>query len=302
MTVQNLYTQYLDGKITESKFLYEVRRDQNLNMISPTNSFKDVIQILKNKSIISEEAHKESKTKKEIETVFKTIDMVNPYEYSKGLNYELKILDIPASYGNLENDNILKVQKTVLANLTKNPQYYSEKINGKGEVSDKWVEATKKEIEKIGKGKSKIIRENKENGMIKFFYLSLSPYGSKEEIKQYISSVRKSKTDFEDLEDYIEDFKNYIADKSLEEGFNIKKFTRPNDKQLVIYEKYSQQTGIPIDNLMAMVREAKEKKIDEAIALKDKAGNIQYAKDSTEASNIERNAKTKGIILTKSNV
>jgi hypothetical protein len=40
--------------------------------------------------------------------------------------------------------------------------------------------------------------------------------------------------------------------------------------------------------------------VDEAIALKDKAGNVQYAKDSTEASNIEKAAKTKGVTLTKS--
>ena len=39
MTVQNLYTQYLDGKVTKSKFLYEVRRDQNLDMISHKNNF-----------------------------------------------------------------------------------------------------------------------------------------------------------------------------------------------------------------------------------------------------------------------
>jgi hypothetical protein len=42
--------------------------------------------------------------------------------------------------------------------------------------------------------------------------------------------------------------------------------------------------------------------MEEAIALKDKAGNTQYAKDSTEASNIERAAKTKGVTLTKTQV
>ena len=36
MTIQNLYTQYLDGKITQQKFLYEARRDKNLTMISST--------------------------------------------------------------------------------------------------------------------------------------------------------------------------------------------------------------------------------------------------------------------------
>lgn len=162
MTVQNLYTQYLDGKITKQKFLYEVRRDQNLTMISPNNSFDDVVRILKNKSIISEKASKESTGKQEVEIIAKTIDMVNPYEYSRGMDYELDIMDVPATSGDLSDDNVLKAQKKVLANLTKDPQYYQNKIHGKGEVTDEWVEATKKEIDKIGKGKSKMIREGLE--------------------------------------------------------------------------------------------------------------------------------------------
>ena len=148
MTVQNLYTQYLDGKVTKSKFLYEVRRDQNLTMISHQNSFDDVVSILKSKNIISEKAHKESTGKQDVEIIAKTIDMVNPYEYARGMNYELDIMDIPAPSGDLSDDNVAKAQKKVLANLTKNPQFYFEKINGKGEVEEKWIEATKKEIDK----------------------------------------------------------------------------------------------------------------------------------------------------------
>jgi DNA-directed RNA polymerase subunit F len=250
MTVQNLYTQYLEGKVTKQKFLYEVRRDQNLTMISPNNSFDDVVKILKNKSIISEKAHKESTGKLGAEVIAKTIDMVNPYEYSRGMNYELDILDIPATSGDLSEDNMLKAQKKVLANLTKNPQYYFEKINGKGEVSDNWVEVTKKEIEKIGKGKKNVMREG------------LDEHG------QYADKVA-----------------------------DVNPATQ--DQHRTIYEKYSSATGIPVENLMSMVREAKAKKMEEAIALKDKAGNVQYAKDSTEASNIERAAKTKGVTLTK---
>ena len=79
MTVQNLYTQYLDGKVTKAKFLYEVRRDQNLDMISHHNNFDDTIKILKNKNIISEKASKDSKQptgKQEVDVIAKTIDMV----------------------------------------------------------------------------------------------------------------------------------------------------------------------------------------------------------------------------------
>jgi hypothetical protein len=44
------------------------------------------------------------------------------------------------------------------------------------------------------------------------------------------------------------------------------------------------------------------KYVKEAVALKDKAGNIQYAKDDAEASNIQNQARTKNVILTKTKV
>ena len=392
MTIQNLYTQYLDGKITQSKFLYEARRDQNLDMISSNNSFDDVVKILKNKSIISEKAHKEAKLatgKQEVEVISKTIDMVNPYEYTRGMNYELEIMDVPATSGDLSEDNILKAQKKVLANLTKNPSFYFDKINGKGEVSDEWVEVTKKEIDKIGKGKKNMMRDGARPGYhedgtpksndemsddeLEDFYndsnfldeggnlghnelssihqegaywivtyrgpegttekpftseeearkfqdgldegyednqmtnwskvvQALSQFGSKDEIKQYLTSLHQSGDTFETVEDYVEDFRNYVADKSLEEHGEY--FDRVSDMnisqspleeaKLRIYEKYAQKMNKTIDEVKCMV--------DEAIALKDKAGNIQYAKDSTEASTIEKNAKSKGITLTKTAV
>mgnify|MGYP003959342731 CR=1 FL=1 len=37
------------------------------------------------------------------------------------------------------------------------------------------------------------------------------------EIKQFMASVKKSGDEFDDVDDYVEDFKNYVADKSLQE-------------------------------------------------------------------------------------
>ena len=329
MTIQNLYTQYLDGKITKQKFLYEVRRDQNLDMVSSSNSFDDAVKILKNKSIISEKAHKEAKEakkaegKQEVDIIAKTIDMVNPYEYTRGMNYELEIMDIPATSGDLSEDNILKAQKKVLANLTKNSQYYCEKMHGKSEVGHEWIEATKKEIDKIGKGKKNIIREgtssrpgynadgtpksndemsddereefyndssfldehgqyadrvadvNADSSPLKEDKIStreiaqaLIPLAfNKGEIKQYMISLSKSGDEFDTVEDYIEDFQNYVADKSLEEHgqyadrvADVNADSSPlKEKQEAIYKKYAESTGIPMENLMSMVKEAKAK-------------------------------------------
>jgi hypothetical protein len=468
MTVQNLYTQYLDGKITKQKFLYEVRRDQNLTMISPNNSFDDVVRILKNKSIISEKASKESTGKQDVEIIAKTIDMVNPYEYSKGMNYELEIVDVPVTAGDLDEEKVLKAQKKVLANLTKNPSYYTEKMYGQVKFDgDETVEINKKSTEAIGKGKKNVIREGihdkdilstshtnvkgemgdydpkaraaslarlqnfgpKEGDIpAKDIVDAIRPLSAnKEEIIQYLNSLSKSGDKFETVDDYVEDFRNYVADKGLDEHgqyagkvADVNPRTQGkldetytpfpiNEKQEEVLQRYAESAGIPLDNLKNMVAEAKAKKakkdydgdgkiesseeeykgsrdkaikkatnedldlghqdnephmikgelyqiakqatelykminavdsmgevdfphwwqakvvlaknyltgakdyldsalaigdkeMEEAIALKDKAGNTQYAKDSTEASNIEKAARAKGVTLTKMNV
>jgi hypothetical protein len=284
MTVQNLYTQYLDGKITKQKFLYEVRRDQNLTMISPSNSFDDVVKILKNKSIISEKASKESKQstgKQEVDIIAKTIDMVNPYEYARGMNYELDIIDVPATSGDLDKDNVLRAQKKVLANLTKNPQYYYEKLNGQVKFDgDETVEINKKSTDAIGKGKKDIIREGFEGDSITKEKIvdELSNRGySDSEIEQYLNSLERSGDKFETLADYVEDIENYIADKSLEEhgeeydrvadvnadSSPLEESYNPfpvNEKQEEVLQRYAEATGIPLDNLKNMVAEAKAKK------------------------------------------
>lgn len=349
MTVQNLYTQYLDGKVTKSKFLYEARRDQNLTMISPSNSFDDVIKILKNKNIISEKASKESKQptgKQDVEIISKTIDMVNPYEYARGMDYELDIIDVPATSGDLHTDNVFRAQKKVLANLTKNPQYYYEKLYGKDKFDgDETVEINKKSTAAIGKGKNaKIIREGihdrdilyaphtnikpaperspeelskdadgRSENILRMKYYSqikdpnisddelryllggkgvkgfggtpnaiekiiknrkstnegvfeggfvsrgailkaLSDVGSASEIHQYLTSLEKTGDKFETVEDYVEDFKNYVADKGLDES---------NDPQNAIYEKYAQKMGKTIEEVKAMVAQKKKASIAE---------------------------------------
>jgi hypothetical protein len=252
MTIQNLYTQYLDGKITQSKFLYEARRDQNLDMISSSNSFDDVVKILKNKSIISEKAHKEAKQaagKQEVDIIAKTIDMVNPYEYSKGMNYELDIMDVPATSGDLDKGNVLRAQKKVLANLTKDPQYYQNKIHGKGEVTDEWVEATKKEIDKIGKGKPKVIREGARPG----YHADGTPKSNDEMSDDEREAFYNDSNFLDEHGQYADRVADVNADSSP-----------LKEKQEAIYKKYAESTGIPMENLMAMVREAKAKKLEEA--------------------------------------
>ena len=315
MTVQNLYTQYLDGKITKQKFLYEVRRDQHLDMISSSNSFEDVVKILKNKSIISEKAHKEAKQaagKQEVDIIAKTIDMVNPYEYANGMDYELGIIDIPAPDGDLDEGNVLRAQKKVLANLTKNPSYYTEKLYGRVKFDgDETVEINKKSMDAIGKGKKDIIREVFEGGFVSrgAILKALADVGSESEIRQYLTSLEKAGDKFETVDDYIEDFRNYVADKGLDEhGDKFDKVSDVNpltqnklkegytpfpmtEDQEAIIRKYAESTGIAFENLLNMVAEAKAKK--KAKKDYDGDGEIESSEEEDKGS---RDKAIKGAI------
>jgi len=174
MTTQELYNKVVAGEVTQQKFLYEVRRDINLPFITASNNFKDTVQILKNKSMISEK--KLSTGKQDVEIYAKTIDMVNPYEYTRGMNYELDV--VVDAMGNriadnagdsmhiedLTKDDVLKAQKKVLKNLTKNPQYYQQKLipQMEGETEHP-VEVNAKSIEALKKKAGKVIREHGED-------------------------------------------------------------------------------------------------------------------------------------------
>ena len=49
--------------------------------------------------------------------------------------------------------------------------------------------------------------------------LKVDANGTKLEIKSYLESLKRSGDKFDSVDDYVEDFKNYVADKSLQEHF-----------------------------------------------------------------------------------
>ena len=271
MTVQNLYTQYLDGKVTKAKFLYEVRRDQNLDMISHHNNFDDTIKILKNKNIISEKASKDSKQptgKQEVDVIAKTIDMVNPYEYARGMKFELEMTDIPTKT-DLTEDEVLKAQKKVLANLTKNPQYYFEKLNGKGEVSDKWVETTKKNIDAIGKGKTAkgLMREGEMSDRViarKAINIyndgeHLYKQGQKEKAEELRQQAIKIGSEIGFGEDEFRPYKLEEHGQYADRVADVNADSSPlKEGEEALYEKYAQKMGKTIEEVKEMVAQKKK--------------------------------------------
>jgi hypothetical protein len=101
---------------------------------------------------------------------------------------------------------------------------------------------------------------------------------SDSEIEQYLNSLERSNDVYETLEDYVEDFLNYVQDKSLEEHgdkydqvANVNPLTQNklkesynpfpiSEEQEAVLQRYAEATGISVDNLKNMVAEAKAKK------------------------------------------
>jgi len=214
MTTTDLYKKLKAGEITEQKFLYEVRRDPNLPFITNVNNFKDSVQILKNKGIIKEE-------KLEVELFAKTIDMVNPYEYNRGMNFELDVVIdsvgnklIDGATGNnvekITSDQILKAQKKVLKNLTKDPYFYQKKLipQMEGESEDV-VEVTPKSVEALKKKAGKVIREHGENydEVSKVMEEDIEELGRTRDAI-YEKYAQKYEVDINELKDRLEAYKS----------------------------------------------------------------------------------------------
>jgi hypothetical protein len=127
-------------------------------------SYEDAVKILKNKGIINEA---DGKKYGDVEVISKTIDMVNPYEYSKGMNYELDMATNPVRQ-DLTEEEVLAAQKKVLANITKDSNYYTKLYAGLNPTAE--VEGYK-EINIAGKNLEKGIKADmngrKADGYIK---------------------------------------------------------------------------------------------------------------------------------------
>lgn len=340
MTAQTLYNQLVQGTISENKFLYEVRRDPSLTMITKFNSLKDTIQILKSKSIISENKDltskfKADKTPEVPKVVSLTIDQVSPHEYSKGINYELDLNYKSVGQNMPKDDELKKSQIKVLKNLAIDPYYYTRKCMSDEE---KKLEKANLRPEELGKdmtaknqlGKGKTLKEGVEE-----LDLDTMPEGQLQVLGQIIEEWGLVESDMEDpevMEELTDEFQKRWG---LEEGKSSKIPTEQEYMNLFsqiyedidhadvnyILEKYvpeeimeDQEIGqieffqyVPKNLRRELMNELQkyyneENDLEEAVAVKDRAGNIQYAKDDSEAADLVNNARIKGVQLTKQSV
>ena len=303
MTTQDLYTKVVTGEITEQKFLYEVRRDANLPWITSSNTFTDTVKILKNKGMISEKQTKLSTGKQEVDIIAKTIDMVNPYEYARGMDVELGLENEAVGNVDITEDDVKKAQKKVLKNLTKDANYYSKKNFATMGDSEYEVEVNAKSIAALEKQKGKIIREGTTyvwGDVINA--LKDEANASEFEIDTYIASLERDiKLNGMDAykgystDDYVEDFKNYRADKSVNEhGEDAERVADVNASSTMletddieelgrlrdsIYEKYAKKYGVDVNELKDKVEARKL----EAIEVEDEDTAIAVQKKSPDS-------------------
>lgn len=285
MTAQTLYNQLVQGTISKNKFLYEVRKQSHLP-IAKFNSFEDTVQILKTRGLISEEIGK-YKTDKNVffpKQEIKTIDQVSPHEYAKGINFELDLFDKSVGQNMPTDEELAKVQEKVLQNLSSDEYYYTRKMMSK---EQKDIEKEDLEIEELGKDMT--AKNQLEKGKT-----------LKENLDQHYSQ------DDEDLEMNLsqpEDCESCERDGELDMDVM-------DPSELERLSKIIEEWGLTEFDLedsdvieeLTIEFQRREGDIDEAIAVKDKAGNIQYAKDDSEATDLVNTARTKGVQLVKQNV
>ena len=104
-------------------------------------------------------------------------------------------------------------------------QAMGDKLAGIGESSDKYVDeigegAMQKgeaDLEAGVKGNMDAFNEGKKVDFIRA--LKVDANGTSMEIESYLRSLKKAGDEFDTVEDYVEDFKNYVADKALQEHF-----------------------------------------------------------------------------------
>ena len=163
------------------------------------------IQETSNYNPIDRESIQES-YKDGVEIIAKPIDMVNPYEYQRGMEVELNMANNAVGdwmEEELNTGNVKKASKKVLKNLTKDPQYYQKMVGYQMEGDSMYdIEVNKKSIEDLKKTTGKIIKENKSPN-----FLNEDTY-----------TMYADKYDVDGSGDVTEDSTNKIAELSEKEG------------------------------------------------------------------------------------
>ena len=187
-----------------------------------------------------------------VRIIAKTIDMVNPYEYSRGLDYELNMANNAVGdwmEEDLTTENVKKASKKVLKNLTKDAQYYQKKVAYQMEGDSMYdIEVNKKSIEALKKTTGKIMKEGK--------------------------------TSFLDEQTYTMYADKYDTNEATPD--DIAELGRARD---AIYEKYAKRYEVDINELKDRVeaRRLEKEDVDETIEAPDAETALELQKKDPKA-------------------
>jgi ribosome modulation factor len=181
-----------------------------------------------------------------------TIETVNPYEFRKGLSWELGYATKPSpdwDDSSITNEDMKKASKKVLKNLSSNPIYYTELIANKGEKAKKEKEV---KVEEDGMAKIKGVEKvsaNVQTSLGKKEKGKLRPEGVKEMkgSKKAFSKIKLMKENEEPIVDKKEAFKNKLKEMlKLEISDTLKQQISQEKKKLgQLYQKAGQQMANP---------------------------------------------------------
>ena len=236
MTTAILFKKHRAGEISKEKFLYEVRRDQQLPFITNMTSYDDAIKILKNKSIVKEAT---------------AADNIHPYFLKKGVEAELlkggeitnlayakavatatkKLAKDPTAYDDLQISNSAKIEKAD-AKLGMTPvkgDNFIDKHNGMKKVkgfhdAKSNTKASKKENKKGNPKGVKMMKESALNEDLQTTFYDDIKDGKLEIAGMYVVDVQ---------EDKVSIF-FHLADEPLQNGqklADIKKATATYNKE-----------------------------------------------------------------------
>lgn len=181
MTTLELFKKHRKGEVSRERFLYEVRRDNNLPWVTNTTSYDDAVKILKNKGII-----REAQFEPQNIATDPVVDRVNPYalkrevqkllakekvltndSYKEALNKAAKKLTTPQAVKNAMFANAETVEKADAKLQTQEVKKanHVDKHNGmkkmKGQQAPKATSAPTKENRKTKKPKGVEIMKDK---------------------------------------------------------------------------------------------------------------------------------------------
>lgn len=123
MTTLELFKKHRKGEVSRERFLYEVRRDNNLPWITNVTSYNDAVKILKNKGIIRE-AYENVATDP-------AVDRVNPYYLKKGVQKSI------ANEKELKDDTYINHLNKAAKKLQSDPKAFHGEMFGNYDTVNK---------------------------------------------------------------------------------------------------------------------------------------------------------------------